>query len=69
MACNSLFKEPDLLAYLNISRATLNRWIAEEHFPKGIKLGSGTRGAVRWRHEDVDSWVESREKEMKGGVK
>ena len=47
MACNSLFKEPDLLAYLNISWATLNRWIAEEHFPKGIKLGSGTRGAVR----------------------
>lgn len=41
-------------AYLNVSRRTLSRWLAEGIGPPSIKLPSGAR---RYRRADLDRWI------------
>jgi predicted DNA-binding transcriptional regulator AlpA len=36
---------------------TLLRWIADEGFPAGIKLGPNVRA---WREDEIEAWLESR---------
>jgi excisionase family DNA binding protein len=40
--------------YLNVSRRTLSRWLAEGIGPPSIKLPSGAR---RYRKADLDRWI------------
>ena len=40
--------------YLNVSRRTLTRWLAEGIGPPSIKLPSGAR---RYRKADLDRWI------------
>ena len=40
--------------YLNVSRRTLARWLAEGIGPPSIKLPSGAR---RYRKADLDRWI------------
>ena len=40
--------------YLNVSRRTLSRWLAEGIGPPSIKLPSGAR---RYRKADLDRWL------------
>ena len=40
-----------------LSRSTLYRLIADERFPRPVRLG--TR-AVAWRRTDIDAWGETR---------
>jgi excisionase family DNA binding protein len=40
--------------YLNVSRRTLSRWLAEGIGPPSIKLPSGAR---RYRRADLDRWI------------
>ncbi len=39
------------------NRATLYRWIKDHGFPRGILLGSNSRG---WLESDVAKWLRSR---------
>ncbi len=40
-----------------LSRSTLYRLIADETFPRPVKLGPR---AVAWRRSDIDAWGEAR---------
>ena len=40
-----------------LSRSTLYRLIADEQFPRPVRLGPR---AVAWRREDIEAWGEAR---------
>lgn len=40
-----------------LSRSTLYRLIADEQFPRPVRLGPR---AVAWRHADIEAWGEAR---------
>ncbi len=45
---------------LTVSRATVWRYVASnKDFPRPIKL---SRGCARWRSDEVDAWIDSRER-------
>ena len=50
---NSFLNEQEVSKRLNISVATLRRWRLEKRGPMFVKVGS----LVRYRPEDLDSWV------------
>ncbi len=49
----SFLNEQEVSKRLNVSVATLRRWRLEKRGPMFIKVGS----LVRYRPEDLDSWV------------
>ena len=49
----SFLTEQELSKRLNVSVATLRRWRLEKRGPLFVKVGS----LVRYRPEDLDSWV------------
>lgn len=46
----------EVAEYVRVSRQTVYRWRSVGEGPPWIKAG----GAVRYRREDVDAWLESR---------
>ena len=49
----SFLNEQEVSQRLNVSVATLRRWRLEKRGPMFVKVGS----LVRYRPEDLDSWV------------
>jgi len=49
----SFLNEQEVSKHLNVSIATLRRWRLEKRGPMFVKVGS----LVRYRPEDLDSWV------------
>jgi predicted DNA-binding transcriptional regulator AlpA len=49
-------REPQVLAMVPISDATLWRWVKAKKFPQPVKLGPGT---TAWRADDVRAWAQS----------
>jgi excisionase family DNA binding protein len=49
----SFLNEQEVSKRLNVSVATLRRWRLEKRGPMFVKIGS----LVRYRPEDLDSWV------------
>ena len=43
----------DLLAEFNCSKRTIQRWVSERGFPKGLR----TPGGVRWRKSSIMQWL------------
>jgi hypothetical protein len=43
---------------------TLNRWIATQGFPPGIKLGPNSRA---WTEDEIDRWLTTRRTWSKNG--
>lgn len=56
-----LVREPAVTAATGYSRATIRRLAAAGEFPRPLKLGKGTSGAVAWRESEIDRWVACRE--------
>jgi prophage regulatory protein len=52
-----LLKMREVCALTSLSRATINRKIAEGEFPRGVKLGQGRTG---YRRKLVIEWIRSR---------
>ncbi len=50
---NSFLNEQEVSKRLNVSVATLRRWRLEKRGPTFVKVGA----LVRYRPEDLDSWV------------
>lgn len=50
---------------LNISHATLHRWIASNGFPEPLQLGPR---ALRWRRGEIIAWIESRPRGTMAGL-
>jgi len=43
---------------LQVSPATIYRWIKEGNFPKPLRLGANM---VRWKASDIEAWIKDRE--------
>lgn len=52
----SIWKTPEAAAYVGLSKPTLERFRVTGEGPHFVKLG----GAVRYRKEDLDKWIEGR---------
>jgi prophage regulatory protein len=50
----TLISIKELCKVLDVSRATIYRWTAEQSFPAPVRLG---RHSVRWRVEEVQAWM------------
>ena len=53
-----VMRRPDVVAAVGLSRSTIYQMMAEERFPKPVKLGER---AVAWREDDIEAWLNSRE--------
>jgi predicted DNA-binding transcriptional regulator AlpA len=49
-----------LAQMLDASRSSVRRWLAEAGI-KPVAIGSGVNGAIRYRWEEVEAWLDSRE--------
>ena len=47
----------DVMAKLGVSRQTVYRLMADESFPRSIKIGKRTVG---WRLDEVERWITAR---------
>ena len=54
---DGLLTREEILAYLEIDRATLLRWLAAGTFPTPIRFGPRTN---RWRPADIRNWENDR---------
>jgi prophage regulatory protein len=52
-----LLRLPAVMHVTGLSRSTLYRLIADEQFPRPVRLGPH---AVAWRRSDVEAWSEAR---------
>lgn len=50
-------RQPQVLAAVPVSDATLWRWIKQKKFPAPVKLGPGV---TAWRAEDVLAWAQGK---------
>lgn len=59
-----LIKLQDVCKLLQISRATIYRWVEEGKFPQPVVLGQddGKRSAVRWYLTEVLDWLKEKPK-------
>jgi len=55
-ATNTLLNEHDVARITNLSVSTVRRWRLFRAGPRYLKVGA----AVRYRPEDVDTWLASR---------
>jgi excisionase family DNA binding protein len=53
-----LWSKADLMRYLSVSRATVDR-LMKSGLPY-FKLDPGKRGGVRFKRRDVDRWIEAK---------
>lgn len=53
----AFYREPDILALVGCSKATLWRWRRDGLFPPPVELGPNS---LAWRREDVEAWIASR---------
>lgn len=57
-AGDRIFRLPDVLALVGLSKPSIYRQMAAGTFPKAIKLGDR---AVGWRASTIQDWMDSRE--------
>jgi excisionase family DNA binding protein len=51
-----LFTVKEVAQKLKVAESTINRWVAEGKL-KAIKLSEGRKGAVRFRQEDIERFI------------
>lgn len=52
-----LMRKTEVLERLDVSEATLYRWLGDGSFPAPIKVGPRS---VRWKESDFEKWITSR---------
>jgi predicted DNA-binding transcriptional regulator AlpA len=61
-----LYRLPDVLKLLRVSKSTLYSWLNPQSaffdatLPQPFKLGGYAHSPVAWRAGDIDAWIESR---------
>lgn len=53
-----------MMDFMKISRSTLWRIMRQKDFPKPVVL----MGLKRWRREEVETWLRSRQDEVVAGI-
>lgn len=59
-----LMRQRDMMDFMKISRSTLWRIMQQEDFPKPVVL----MGLKRWRREEIETWLSSRQDEAAAGM-
>ncbi|WP_043767346.1 helix-turn-helix transcriptional regulator [Algiphilus aromaticivorans] len=54
---DSILRLPDVLEQTGLSRSMLYQLMAEERFPRAVRLA---QRAVGWRQSDISAWIASR---------
>ena len=57
---NGLIRLKDLQKRIGLSKASIYQLIAQELFPRPVKLTPSGR-AVGWKTVDIEGWIDSRE--------
>lgn len=57
---NELLTKKQVAQIVKRSTRSIDRDIEQGNFPKGIKLGAGKGGAVRWPKSVVEDWIAQR---------
>jgi len=57
---NELLTKKQVAQLRKQSTRTVDRDVDAGRFPKGIKLGKGKSGAVRWPRSVVEQWIADR---------
>lgn len=52
-----LYRLRELSARIGLARSAIYQAVKDGRFPKPIRVGAR---AVAWRHQDVESWLQSR---------
>lgn len=58
MDSERIVRMEELLRRLQVSRATIYRWLDEQRFPRPIRLGERTIG---WKESSLAEWLAARE--------
>jgi excisionase family DNA binding protein len=53
-----LYTVKEVAKKLKVAESTINRWVSEGKL-KALKLSEGRKGAVRFREEDIKTFLES----------
>ncbi len=57
---NELLTKKQVAQVVKRSTRSIDRDIEQGNFPRGIKLGTGKSGAVRWPRSVVEQWIAER---------
>jgi predicted DNA-binding transcriptional regulator AlpA len=57
---NELLTKKQVAQIVKRSTRSIDRDIEQGNFPRGIKLGTGKSGAVRWPRSVVEQWIAER---------
>ena len=52
-----ILRMPEVMKKLGASRSTIYRLMADENFPRSIKV---TRRNIGWRLNDIENWLDTR---------
>jgi prophage regulatory protein len=56
----SILREKEVLEITKLSRMTIFRMEKAGSFPRRLKIGQGSRGAVAWLETEIREWIEER---------
>ena len=62
---SELLRLPDVISTTQLSKASVYRLIIEAGFPRPLRVGLK---AVRWRRDEVEAWLASRERGGSGAA-
>lgn len=54
---DDILRMQDIIDYLKVSKATINRWRNDGSFPEPIQLGANSIG---WKRSTIEKWLEAR---------
>jgi predicted DNA-binding transcriptional regulator AlpA len=60
-----LLRKTDLVIFLSLSRAQIDRMVAADKFPMPIRLSPRR---VAWQETDVLNWLKSRPRQYQGAI-
>ena len=53
----AILRIDDVVALVNMSRATVWRRVRDDQFPHPVRLGGANSRAVGWRRSEVEAWI------------
>lgn len=49
-----LIRLPEVMSRVGLGRSTIYRWMAEQKFPRPVRLGSHS---VAWAENEIEKWI------------
>ena len=53
-----ILRMPEVMKKIGVSRSTVYRLMADENFPRQVKIGKRAKG---WRLDAVERWIDTRD--------